>query len=112
MTMAYLLQSDRIPVEAYEHDKSSIDFLKIVKEKLEKRKHLWAFAITVYMVSLMLGMHLLLFGLESLAGKWGWVGVFYGISLGLTGKSAGDMYARHQSKYGDMLKRIERILAE
>lgn len=111
LAMTYLLQSDSLPLATYEHHKNSLDFLKIVKEKLLKRKHLWAFAVTFYIISLTTGLHLLIFGLGSLAGKGGILGAFYGIMFGLMGASAGGMYAMHQAKYGKLLKRIDRFLS-
>jgi len=110
--MTYLFTLYRIPVEKYEHDRDTTSFLKLVKEKLEKRKHIGAIATTVYIFSLTTGLHLLIFGLDSLDGKWGWVGLHYGVMFALMGATAGTMYATYQKKYGEILKNINRFLAE
>lgn len=110
--MTYLLQANQIPIEQYEHNRNAIAFLKTVKSKLTKRRHFWAIGVVIYTLSLTFGLHLLIFGLTSLAEKGSQFGLFYGIMLGLTGLVTGSMYVTHQSRYGDMLKRIDRFLAE
>lgn len=110
--MTYLLSTNRIPIEQYEHGRDATSFLKIVQEKLLKRKQYWPIAVAIYTLSLLAGLHLLIFGLESVANRGGEVGILYGVMLGLTGMVTGSMYAMHQSRYGDLLKRIDRFLAD
>jgi len=50
-------------------------------------------------LSLTFGLHLLIFGVGSLVGKGGLLGVFYGGMFGLTGTVTGGMYALHTKKY-------------
>ena len=109
--MTYLLQANRIPIDKYEHNKDAINFMKTVKEKLMKRKHYWAIGVAIYTLSLLGGLHLLIFGLESLAGRGGEVGLLYGMMFGLTGYATGSMYLFHQKQYGEIIKRIDRFLA-
>lgn len=108
--MVQLLNKHKVSLDAYEHDKDSTTFLKLVKEKLNKRKNTWAIGVALYTLLLLGGLHLLIFGLESLVGKGGEVGLLYGMMLGLTGFSAGSMYKLHQRQYGDILKTIDRFL--
>ncbi len=110
--MTYLLQANQIPIEQYEHNRDAASFLKTVKEKLTKRKHFWATGVAIYTLSLTFGLHLLIFGLDSLEGQGGYVGLLYGTMLSLTGYATGTMYIAHQSRYGDMLKSINRFLAD
>jgi len=110
LSMIYLMHLARIPVDLYEHNHTSVEFMKNIKGKLLKRRHLWAIAMIVYILSLTIGLHLLIFGIGSLAGKGGSVGAFYGIMFGLMGASAGGMYSMHQARYGGMLQRIDRFL--
>ena len=112
LVMTYLLQANQIPIEQYEHNRDATSFLKMVKEKLAKRKHFWAIGVAIYTLSLTFGLHLLIFGLDSLDGKGGQVGLLYGIMLSLTGYATGNMYVTHQSRYGELLKSINRFLAE
>ena len=109
--MTYLLKANQIPIERYEHNRDATSFLQVVREKLKKRRHFWAVGVAIYTLSLTFGLHLLIFGLDSLAGKGGQVGLLYGGMLGLTGYVTGNMYVVHQLRYGDLLKRIDRFLA-
>lgn len=111
LVMTYLLQANKIPIEQYQHHQDATTFMKIVKEKLEKRKHFWAIGVAIYTLSLTFGLHLLIFGLDSLAGKGGYVGLLYGMMLGLTGFATGNMYLAHQKQYGEVLKTVNRFLA-
>ena len=110
--MTYLLQANRIPVEQYEHNRDAMSFMKLVKEKLERKKHFWAIGVAIYTLSLTFGLHLLIFGFDSLAGKMGYVALLYGLMLGIAGYATGNMYIIHQQRYGGILKTIDRFLAE
>lgn len=110
--MMWLLSRHQISVEAYEHDKNATVFLTSVKDKLVKRKTSWAIGVALYILLLLGGLHLLIFGLDSLAGKGGMLGLLYGTMLGLMGYATGSMYLRHQKQYGDTLKMIDRFLKD
>lgn len=110
--MIRLLQMHQISIDQYEHDRDVISFLKIVKERLAKRKHTWALGVIIYTFSLTIGLHLLIFRLDSLAGLWGQVGLLWGMMLGLTGYAGGSMYLIHQKRYGAILNRINHFLED
>lgn len=110
--MMNLLNMHEIPIDEYEHDKDSTTFLTLVKEKLEKRKTTWAIGVALYILLLLGGLHLLIFGLESLAGKGGELGILYGMMFGLMGMATGNMYVLHKKQYGEILKTIDRFLTD
>lgn len=110
--MTYLLQSNQVPIERYEHNRDATEFMRIVKDKLARRKHFWAIGVAIYTLSLLFGLHLLIFGVDSLAGKGGELGLLYGTMLGLTGFVTGSMFLAHQKRYGNLLKRIDQFLTE
>ncbi|MEM6318914.1 MAG: hypothetical protein AAF960_14675 [Bacteroidota bacterium] len=108
--MLRLILLHRVPVEQYEKSQDATSFLQQVKEKLNKKVHLSALGVAIYTLCILGGLHLLIFGLESLVGKGGMVGAVYGTMLGLTGVGVGMMYKMHQMQYGEMLKMIDRFL--
>lgn len=112
LIMMKLLNMHAIPIEEYEHDKDSTSFLKLVKEKLEQRKKTSALGVGLYPLFLLGGLHLLIFGLGSLAGRGGEVGLLYGLMLGIAGFSTGSMFLFHQKQYGEILQTIDRFLAK
>lgn len=57
-----------------------------------------------------MGLHLMIFDVESLAGKGGALGIFYGTMLVFLGASVGGTYAMYHTQYGGILKRINRLL--
>lgn len=97
--MCYFFQKSRIDLRTYEANPTAENFDEIIRTPLKKRVHYWALGVAIYTLSLTFGLHLLIFGLASLAGKGGLVGTFYGIMLGLTGTVTGNMYAIHRKKY-------------
>lgn len=110
--MMHLLNKHTIPLADYEYDKSATDFLKIVKSKLNKRKTTWAVGVATYIFFLLGGLHLLIFGLDSLVGQGATLGLLYGTMLGIAGFATGNMYVIHKMRYGDILKTIDRFLAK
>ena len=112
LLMMHLLNKHSIPLTDYEHDKNATDFLKIVKDKLNKRRASWTIGVAVYIFFLLGGLHLLIFGIDNLVGRGGEVGLLYGVMLGLAGFSTGNMYLIHKKQYGDILKTIDRFLAK
>ena len=97
--MIYCFQQNQIDLTTYEVNPSAENFDKLIRQPLRKRVHYWAIGVAIYTLSLTFGLHLLIFGVASLAGKGGFVGAFYGIMLGLTGTVTGGMYASHAKKY-------------
>jgi len=97
--MLYFLQKSQINLQGYEANPTAANFDKMIRESLKKRVHYWALGVAIYTLSLTFGLHLLIFGVASLVGKGGLVGIFYGIMFGLTGTVTGSMYAIHTKKY-------------
>lgn len=102
--MMHLFQKNTIDPTIFE-ETHSLDRLKdMIQEKLKKRMHYWALGMGIYMLSLTCGLHLMIFGLASLAGKGGMLGLFYGAMFGLTGYSIGAIYQFHGLRYKAILK--------
>ncbi|MFK7983456.1 MAG: hypothetical protein AB8G86_25975 [Saprospiraceae bacterium] len=97
--MLSFFQKNRIDLQAYEANPTAENFDEIIRKPLKQRVHYWALGVAIYTLSLTFGLHLLIFGVASLAGKGGLVGTFYGIMFGLTGGITGSMYAIHAKKY-------------
>lgn len=97
--MLYFFQKTEIDLSIYEINPTAENFDKIIRQPLKKRVHYWAIGVAIYTLSLTFGLHLLIFGIGSLIGKGGFIGIFYGVMLGLTGAVTGSMYAMHTKKY-------------
>ena len=110
--MMYLIVKIRIPLARYQHDRSSLDFLKIVKERLHQRKKYTLIGVSLYLFILTIGVHLMIFEFNSLAGSWGMVFGLYGFMLGLTGMMIPSVLVAHNKQYKDILSRIDRFLAD
>ncbi len=97
--MVYFIQKSQIDLQGYEANPTAENFDKMIRKPLKKRVHYLALGVGIYILSLTFGLHLLIFGVASLAGKGGVLGTFYGIMLGATGAVTGGIYAAHTKKY-------------
>lgn len=97
--MVYFIQKSQIDLQGYEANPSAVNFEEMIRKPLRKRVHYLALGVGIYILSLTFGLHLLIFGVASLAGKGGLLGAFYGVMLGATGAVSGGIYAAHTKKY-------------
>jgi len=97
--MVYFIQKSQIDLEGYEANPTAVNFDEMIRKPLKKRVHYLALGVAIYILSLTFGLHLLIFGVASLAGKGGVLGTFYGVMLGATGAVTGSIYAMHTRKY-------------
>lgn len=102
--MIYFFQKNTIPSQIFETNNSPENLQPLLRKKLKKRMHYWALGMGIYVLCLTFGLHLLIFGLGSLAGKGGMLGLFYGGMFGLTGYSVGMIYQIHAIRYSAILK--------
>lgn len=97
--MVYFIQKGQIDLQGYEANPSAVNFDEMIRKPLKKRVHYIALGVAIYILSLTFGLHLLIFGVASLAGKGGILGTFYGVMFGATGAVTGSIYAMHTKKY-------------
>ena len=112
LAFVYSFYIIKLPLAEYQTNGNTVAFLKKLKASLLKRRKVYVISMACYIVSLTIGIHLLIFGLDSLAGKGGYLGLFYGCMLGLLGASVGGTYRTYHKQYGDIFKRIDRFLEE
>ncbi|MEM8899306.1 MAG: hypothetical protein AAGC85_14430 [Bacteroidota bacterium] len=108
--ITYLTYLAKIPVGREYFDQQVSTFLQSVKEALTKRRKLLFISMSVFMFSLIAGLHLLIFGLEDLGEKGGYLGWFYGSMLALTAAAIPLSLSAFDKHYEEIHMRIERFL--
>lgn len=112
--MLYLIQLNKIPLDLYEHDKSAVSFLKIVKEKLAKKRKYTLIANFSYLAFLITGMHLLAIGWweGGFLEHWKPIVFFYGTILMMIGIATYFSMKKFDERYKDIMEKTDRFLAE
>jgi len=112
--MLYINQLHKIPLDDKEHDRTSFAFLKMVKEKLTKKRKAIRQANMVYLALLTIGLNVISFdwGITSIAEHWKQLLFLNGFMLIIAILSFINGQKKFDKKYKDMLVRIDRFLAE
>ncbi|MEM7511334.1 MAG: hypothetical protein AAF388_10410 [Bacteroidota bacterium] len=109
--ITYLTYLAKIPVGREFFDQQASTFVQSVKEALTKRRKLLLLSMSVFMFCLIAGLHLLIFGLEDLGEKGGYLGWFYGSMLALAGTTIPLSLSAFDKHYEEIHMRIDRFLA-
>lgn len=112
--MLYINQLHKIPLDDKAHDRTSLTFLKMVKEKLTKKRQAIRQANMVYLVLLTIGLNVISFdwGITSIAEHWKHSLFLNGFMLIIAILSFINGQKKFDKQYKDMLARIDRFLAE
>lgn len=112
--MLYFYQLHKIPLDNKEHDQTSLSFLKMVKEKLAKKRIAIRWANITYILLLTAALNLVSFdwGIVDISEQWKHLLLLNGIMLiiGILSFIFGQKVFDKQ--YKDMLERIDRFLAD
>lgn len=112
-TMLYFYQLHQIPLDG-EHDRTSVTFLKMVKDKLAKKGKAIRQANIIYISLLTVALNLVSFdwGISNISQHWQHLLLLNGMMLiiGITSFIFGQK--KFDRQYRDILARIDRFLAE
>lgn len=111
--MLYFYQLHQIPLDDA-HDRTSIAFMKMVKEKLAKKRKAIRQANMIYISLLTIGINLVAFdwGLTSITEHWKQFLFLNGTMLLIAVISYINGQKKFDKRYKDILTRIDRFLAE
>ena len=112
--MLYFYQLHKIPLEDKEHDQTSLFFLKMVKEKLSKKRKAIRWANMVYISLLTIGLNLVSFdwGISNISEHWIHFLLLNGTMLTIGILSFIFGLKKFDEQYKDILAKIDRFLAE
>ncbi|MFS4455001.1 hypothetical protein [Maribacter sp. 2304DJ31-5] len=110
--IVYLAQLVKIPLNEYRYQQTSIEFLLVVKEKLSKRRRFLIGGISLQLIFLIIGLHLLIFPNFHSVGTQAALGLYYGTMLALAGSGIGITVACYNAYYKPILERIKVFLNE
>ncbi|MEM6765448.1 MAG: hypothetical protein AAF824_18730 [Bacteroidota bacterium] len=109
--ITYLTYLAKMPVGRDLFDQRSNSFVQSVKEVLTKRRKLLLISMSAFMFCLIVGLHLLIFGVDELSEKGGYLGWFYGGMLALTAAAIPLSLSAFDKHYEEIHLRIERFLS-
>jgi len=112
--MLYFYQLHKIPLDNKEHDQTSLSFLKMVKEKLAKKRKAIRLGNITYILLLTIGLNLVSFdwGGTSISLYWKHLLFLNGTMLVIGIFSFMFGLKKFDKQYKDILTRIDRFLAE
>lgn len=113
LLMLYFYQLHQIPLDE-EHDRTSLSFLKMVKEKLTKKREAIRWANMVHISVLTIGLNVISYdwGLTSIIEHWKQFLFLNGTMLLIAAFSFINGQKKFDKRYKDILARIDRFLAE
>lgn len=109
--IATFSQIVKMPLQKFRHDKSSIEFLKIVKVKLDQSRKFLVLGILLQNICLTIGLYLLIFYNHPTANE-GLLFTFLGFMFGLGGLAVGSAYAFFNQHYKGTYATIDLFLKE
>jgi len=111
ISIAVFSQIIKMPLQQFSHDKSSVVFLNIVKDKLNKTKVMLILGIFLQIVFLSIGLYLIIF-YESNDYNMGTFGAFWGFMFGIGGASISGAFAFFTSHYKPTYQLIDQFLKD
>lgn len=112
--MLYFYQLHKIPLADKEHDRTSLSFLTMVKEKLTKKRKAIFWGNMIYVLILALGLNIISldWGITDISKHWKHLLLLNGTMLGIGILSFRFGLKKFDKQYKDILARIDRFLAE
>ena len=101
----------KFPFKQFEHDKSSLEFLEIIKKKLDQSRVMLIAGIALQIAFLSIGLYLIIFQNSSDINP-GYVYAFWGMMLGLGGAAIGGAFAFYHKHYKNIYFTISHFLDE
>lgn len=111
IVIAIFSQVVKMPLNQFEHDKSSMIFLKMVKDKLNQSRNMLIIGIILQSVFMTLGLYLIIFHNVSDVNP-GYLGAFFGFMAGLFGAAIGGSLAFFHTHYKSTYQLIDHFLTE
>ena len=112
IAIAVFSQIVKMPLKQFAYDRSSTEFLSIVRAKLDQSRKMLILGICLQITLLTLGLFFLIFGSIPEEGFYGFLGLFLGFMFGLGGLAVGGSIASFNRYYRDLYQRIDRFLAD
>ena len=112
--MLYMNQLHKIPLAAYEHDQTAQSFLKIVKEKLAKRRKMALWSNVIYIGILTVALNIISYDWSApyANGNWSYLLFLNGFMICLAVVAVPLGLRKFDKRYKDILTRIDRFLVE
>jgi drug/metabolite transporter (DMT)-like permease len=109
ISIAVFSQVIKMPLSQFEHDKSSIIFLKLVKQKLDQSKTMLLLGLVLQFIFLTLGLYLIIF-YNATPTEYRFLYIFLGAMIGLAGAAIGGCFAYYNTHYKSTYKLINEFL--
>lgn len=101
----------KLPLSQFEHDKSSLDFLKLTKKKLDQSRQILVLGILLQIIFLSIGLYLIIFH-SSANINLGYQYAFWGTMLGIGGAAIGGSFAFFSSHYKQTYQTINHFIEQ
>lgn len=108
VAIATFSQIVKIPLQQFQYDQSSLDFMSIVKQKLDQSRMMLVIGVLLQVLLLGTGLYLLIFSNTPLDNLL----LFSGIMMSLCGLVIGLNIASFNRHYRDIYQKIARFLEE
>ena len=110
ISIAIFSQIIKMPLNQFNHDKSSVEFLEVVKEKLNQSKKMLVIGIILQILFLTVGLYFIIFHNAEMSENSGYLFAFFAFMLGLGGFGVGTSIASFNAHYKETYQTIDLFL--
>ncbi|MEO0339728.1 MAG: hypothetical protein AAF242_10985 [Bacteroidota bacterium] len=112
VAIAIFSQIVKMPLREFQYNQTSIDFLRLVKKKLDQSRVMLTFGVFLQCLLLVTGLYLLIFSSADWDNLLAYQLTFAGIMMGLGGVAIGKSIAAFNKHYRSTYQRIHRFVHE